>query len=183
MLLLLISVFLYVVFSFYEIMPKAIIKPFVFYHTYLGIPQRSFLCGIIWLGLGCLLSYCKLLDVIKEWYSIHCDSRFFIWIPLFAGLTLSIIFVHLQFLGVLSLVIIFYLINGRGWNYSLCKLLRQCSIIIYCVHYVFIYYFICQLTSNSILTFVIASGLSCFVAWIIVRLSKTRSLSFLKYLY
>ena len=183
MVLLLISGFLYVVFSFYGMMPEIITKPFELYHLYLGVPQRSFLCGIIWLGLGFLLSHYKLLERIKEWYYKKRDNRlFFCLFILLVGLTLSVIIDYLQLFGVLSVVILFYLIRGERYNIEVCKLLRQCSIIMYCVHYVFIH-IVWQFTSNCFLTFAISCVSSFIVAWIIVRLSNTKSLHILKKLY
>lgn len=56
----------YFVFMFYTQLPLWVVSPFEWYHQHLGAPSRSFLYGVIWIGVGCLISKWRMLYVVNK---------------------------------------------------------------------------------------------------------------------
>lgn len=63
--LLLLSVLIYAYYFMLESLPVAMHLPYDWYHSNIGSPERSFLCGIVWVGIGCVLSTKKVLFRVK----------------------------------------------------------------------------------------------------------------------
>jgi surface polysaccharide O-acyltransferase-like enzyme len=59
------SLVLYVVFTFYALLPQWAVSPFELYHQHLGTPSRSFMFGIIWIGLGYAMAKLRVLYIEK----------------------------------------------------------------------------------------------------------------------
>lgn len=172
------SFILYVVFTFYAFLPQWAVSPFELYHQYLGTPSRSFLFGIVWIGLGCVMAKWKLLSVEKQMATTKLGG-----VILAFGLITSCIFKPLQFIGVLSLIWLFYTIKNSKANNKIWSFFRKCSILIYCVHYVFIHLFWQLHIENAFVVFLLTGAISLTVATIVVVLSEKKHLTFLKYLY
>lgn len=167
------SLVLYVVFTFYTLLPHWVLWPFELYHKYLGTPQRSFLFGIVWIGLGFLMSKWQVLDIKKT------DS----YMGLIVGIVAACLFKPLQIIGALALIGLFYAIDGNKMNHRIWSFFRKCSIVIYCVHYVFIHILWYLHIESACILFLLTGALSLTIASIIVALSDNKHLRFFKYLY
>lgn len=177
-LLLALSLVLYIIFTFYAEMPSWVTTPFELYHQYLGAPSRCFLFGIIWIGIGCIASHNTLLKTVND-----CISPKRACVVLLLVIVISIVFKPLQLFGVLSLIVLFFRKEEKGTSRSSWIFLRKCSIIIYCVHYVFIHLLWKLQIDNAWLVFIISATCSFLVSYIVVYLSNKKHFSFLKYLY
>lgn len=168
---------LYIVFTFYSQLPLWAVSPFEWYHQHLGTPSRSFLFGAIWIGVGCLICKWRLLHIVNQGAIYKWG-----WI-LFIGLIVSCLFKPLQIVGVLSILILFFVLDSSKFNLTAWVFLRKCSIIIYCVHYVLIHLLWQLHIENAFLVFFLAGAISFTVASIVVGLSNKKPFGFLKYLY
>lgn len=170
--------FLYVVFMFYTLLPKWAVSPFELYRHYLGTPSRSFIIGIVWIGLGCFMSKYRVLDTERQIVANKWGG-----VILMVGIVAACLFKPLQIIGVLALTGLFYAIDGHRMNHRIWSFFRKCSIIIYCVHYVFIHFLWHLHVENAYVIFLLSGALSLTIASIVVALSDKKHLRFLKYLY
>ncbi len=85
--------------------------------------------------------------------------------------------------GVLSIMVVFYVLDGSKINRSIWVFLRKCTIVIYCVHYVFIHLLWQLHIINAFLVFLLAGVISFATASLVVGLSNKKHFGFLKYLY
>lgn len=185
-LLVFISLSLYCCFAFYDILPLNLKYPYELYHRYLGFPQRSFLCGVVWISVGCILSK---YDVMLRARDLLINSRLMLMGGVFLVVNCMLaacVWNWFQLIGVLAFIVCFYLVLYGTTNsriISICKTLRQSSIIIFCVHYPLLHIIWRYVPNDKIIAFGLALVLSFILSFLIVQLSKTKRLQFLKYLY
>lgn len=176
--LLFMSVVLYIIFTFYTAMPNWVVSPFEWYHQHIGTPSRSFPFGIVWIGMGCLMSRFDVLGTVKQMIINRCRVGI-----LCLGLIASCAYKPFQIVGVFSVISMFYAMNGKKMNQPLWIFFRKCSIVIYCVHYVFIHLLWTLHIQNGIAVFLIASAFSLAVASLVAYLSGKKCFKSLRYLY
>jgi len=176
-----VSLGLYICFHFMDAMPKILQDGFALYKEYLGVPQRSFLQAVVWLGLGCLLCRSECIKMGKK-------SNDDLLKAIMGGgcVILSMLFEIFQLLGVVAIVMLFYSnsVFNTSRNPIMWKLLRQSSTIIYCVHYPIIH-IVWQFISEerTLIVFILALILSLTISITVVKMSQYKPLRFLKYLF
>lgn len=184
--LIVVSMTLYGCFEFYDLLPPVMKCPFEMYHRYLGYPQRSFLCGIIWISVGCILSREGILPLARNLLLTNRSMLSGGGILLMIIILASCQWGRLQLMGVLAFTICFYLVlyDATSSNInSFCKTLRKSSVIIFCVHYPLLHVMWRIVPDEKVLAFGWALVLSIILSFFIVQLSKTKHLKFLQYLY
>lgn len=174
----LISLFLYYCFTFFDSLPDLLRYPVNMYHQYLGTPQRSFLQAIIWISVGSILSS-------KELLKIRLTKTCLVYgggILMVINLLLSLVWTQFLVLGVVAFIMGFYPIlknNKKEKVLSVCRTMRQCSIIIYCIHYPILHMVWQTVPVGKFGAFGIALIGSCSLALLIVQLSRIKLLKFL----
>lgn len=144
-------------------------------------PQNSFLVSLFWISVGFVLANPAFVAKIE-----NLRNNFIMWGLFCIAWMLSIIFLDLRVFMVLPLFVLFY-----NWNLEskpIYKMMRQSSILIFTLHFIFIGIFrmVCpnvELLQHGFFLYVILVVLCLLSSVVILKLKDYKIFSWLKYSY
>lgn len=144
-------------------------------------PQNSFLVSLFWISAGFILANPDIIEKIENLHNSYVMGGLFCiaWL-------LSIMLLDLKVIMVLPLFVLFY-----NWNLEskpVYKMMRQSSILIFTLHFIFIGIFrmVCpnvELLQHGLYLYVILVLLCLLSSLVILKLKDCKIFSWLKYSY
>lgn len=144
-------------------------------------PQNSFLVSLFWISAGFILANPDIIEKIENLHNSYVMGGLFCiaWL-------LSIMLLDLRVIMVLPLFVLFY-----NWNLEskpVYKMMRQSSILIFTLHFIFIGIFrmVCpdvELLQHGLFLYVILVLLCLLSSLVILKLKDYKIFSWLKYSY
>lgn len=150
----------------------------LWYHEHVINPQNSFFVALFWISIGFILAKPTTIKKIEELRSNYIMGGFCVaWI-------LSIVLIDLRIFMVLSLFVFFY--NWRLENKPIYKMMRQSSILIFTLHFIFIGIFRVlfpniDLLQHGLILYLVLIILCLLSSLTILKLKNYKAFSWLKY--
>lgn len=153
------------------------------YQEHIVNPQNSFLVSLFWISVGFILAKPTTISKIEK----QCNNYNYIMGGQFCiAWLLTILFLDLRVFMVLSLFVLFYNLNLE--NKPIYKMMRQSSILIFTLHFIFIAVFRMlfpqiEVLQHGLILYVALVLLCLLSAFVILKLKDCKVFSWLKYSY
>lgn len=144
-------------------------------------PQNSFLVSLFWISAGFILANPDIIEKIENLRNSYVMGGLFCiaWL-------LSIMLLDLRVFMVLSLFVLFY--NWKLESKPIYKMMRQSSILIFTLHFLFIGIFrmVCptvEILQHGLILYVVLVIMCLLSSYVIMKLKDYKLFSWLKYSY